>query len=125
LYFLYDFDIDAVFIVNVAVAVAHGDNLGAHLGGLFVGVDGDIAAARDNNLLVLELFAFGFEHFPGEVYKAVACCLFADEGAAVGDAPARESALVGVYQLLVVAVHIADFARAYADIAGGDIGVGA
>ena len=54
---LNDLVIDAVLIDDIAVGVAHGDDLGAQLGGLLVGVDGHIAGTGDDDLLALKALA--------------------------------------------------------------------
>ena len=62
-----DLEVDAVFIHDIAVGVAHGDDLAAQLRGLLVGVDGHIAAAGDHDPLAVEGFAVGREHLLGKI----------------------------------------------------------
>ena len=64
--------VDAVPVVDVAVGIAHGHDLAAQLGGLFIGVDGHVAGAGDDHGLALEALARGVQHFLGEVAQAVA-----------------------------------------------------
>ena len=59
----------------------------------------------------------------GEIEKSVACGLGARERAAEAEALACENSLVDVAESFVLAVHIADFAAACADVASGDVGV--
>ena len=63
------------------------------------------------------------EHFVGEVADAVTGGLRAGERAAVGQAlTGEDAALKAVDDLLVLAVHIADLARADADVARRSVG---
>ena len=113
-------EVDAVGIVDVALGVAHGDDLAAELGALLRAVLRHVAGAGHDDLLALEaVVSQVLEHFGGEVADAVAGGLGAGERAAVGQALAGDdAALKAVDDLLVLAVHIADLARADADVAG-------
>ena len=120
-----DLVIDAILVYNVAVGVAHGDDLAAQLGGLLVGVDGHVAGAGDHHALALEGLAGGLEHLVNEVAQAVAGGLGAHQRAAVAQALAGEHAVELVADALVLAEQVADLPGAHADVAGGHVGVGA
>ena len=115
--------VHAVGIVDIAVGVAHGDDLAAQLGDLLVGVDGHVATAADDHGRALDGLAVGLKHVLDKVAQAVAGGLGAGQAAAVGEALAGEHALVETGQALVLAVEEADFPRAGADIAGGHVGI--
>ena len=83
---LHDLKVDAVFVNDIAGRVAHCDDLAAQLGGFFICVDGDVAAAGNNDLFAFEGLVGFFQHFLSEVAKAVTGCLGAGEGAAGIDA---------------------------------------
>ena len=116
--------VDAVGIIDVALGVAHRDDLAAELGALLRAVLRDVAGAGHDDLLALEaVVSQVLEHFVGEVADAVTGGLRAGERAAVGQALAGEdAALKAVDDLLVLAVHIADLARADADVARRSVG---
>lgn len=118
-----DLVVDAVLVHDVAVGVAHGDDLAAQLGSLLVGVDGHVAGAGDHHALALEGLAGGLEHLVGEVAQAVAGGLSAGQGAAVGQALAGQHAVKLVADPLILAKQVADLTGAHADVAGGHVGV--
>ena len=73
---LNDLVVNAVFIYDVAVGVAHGDDLATQLGGLLVGVGGNVAGAGDDYALALKgLVPLAWSISIGEVAQAVAGCL--------------------------------------------------
>ena len=115
--------VDAVGVVNIAVGVGHGDDLGAQLGSLLTGVDSDIAGAGDDHGLALEaVVAHALQSLSGEVAQAVAGSLGTGQRTAEGQALAGEhTALEAVGQTLVLAEHIADLAAADANITGGAV----
>ena len=123
--FLDDLVVNAVLVHDIAVGIAHGNDLAAQLGGLLIGVDGHVAGAGDDHLRALKALAVGLEHLIGEVAQAVAGGLGAGQRAAVGDALAGQHAGELVAQPLVLAVHEADLPAAHADVTGGHVGVGA
>ena len=92
---------------------------------LMHGAPGDVAEAGDGDGLALEAVALGLQHFLGEVDDAEAGGLGTDEAAAPVQALAGQHAGELVGELLVLAEHVADFAAAHADVAGGHVGVGA
>ena len=106
--------VDAVFVDDVAVGIAHRDYLAAQLGSLLVGVDGHVARAGHDHGLALEALALAGEHFAGEVRQTKA---------AVGQALAGQHALIQAGDALVLAVQIPDFARAHADVARRNVHV--
>ena len=115
-------EVDAVRIVDEAVGVGHGHDLGAQLGRLLAGVDRNVARAGDRNRLVLERGALVCEHFLHIVAQAVAGRLGARERAAVGQALAGQNAGELIAQALVLAVHEADLTAADADVARRYVG---
>ena len=115
--------VNAVRVIDVAVGVAHGDDLAAELHALFSGVGGDVAAAGDNDDLAGKAVVLHAAHgLLREVAQAVAGGLGPGEGAAEGDALAGYgAALKGTHDPLVLTEEITDLARADADVACGDI----
>ena len=75
--------------------------------------------------LALEIFVTGLEHLLAEVDAAVAGGFRTDEGAAPAEALAGEDAGEFVADALVLAEQETDFAAAHADVAGGNVGIGA
>ncbi len=73
----------------------------------------------------LEIQVPGCHHLGCEIGCAVAGGLGPDEASAVIEPLAGENAGVFVGDLLVVAVHVTDFTAAHADVAGGNVAVGA
>ena len=115
--------VDAVGVVDIAVGVGHGDDLGTQLGSLLTGVDSDIAGAGDDHGLALEaVVAHALQSLSGEVAQAVAGSLGAGQRTTKGQALAGEhTALEAVGQALVLAKHVADLAAADTDITGGAV----
>ena len=109
--------LDAVLVVDVAVGVAHGDHLRAHLRGLFTGIDGHVAAAADHHGLAGQGLAVGLQHVLDEIAQAVAGGLRPGQTAAVGQTLAGEHAFIQAGDALVLAVQIADLPAAHADVA--------
>ena len=116
-------EVDAVRIVDVTVGIGERDDLRAQLGRLFAGVDGHVAGAGDHDRCAVEALAGRGEHLLGEVAQAVAGGLLARQRTAVGQALAGQHAAVIARQALVLAVEIADLARADADVAGRNVGI--
>ena len=115
--------IDAVGVVDVAVGVGHGHDLGTQLGSLLAGVDRNIAGTGDDHGLALEaVVAHALQSLSGEVAQAVAGSLGTGQRTAEGQALAGEhTALEAVGQALVLAEHIADLTAADTDITGGAV----
>ena len=109
--------------MDIAVGIAHGDNLGAESRGLFAGEDSHVAAAGDHHGLTGKAVALQrLEHLLREIAQAVAGGLGPGKGAAEGQALAGEDrSLAGVLQALVLAEQVANLAAAHADITGGHI----
>ena len=125
LYFLDVLDnieVDAVRIVDEAVGVGHGNDLGAQLGSLLAGVDCNVAGTGDSNSLALERGALVCEHFLHVVAQAVAGSLGTSQRTAVGQALAGQNAGVLVAQTLVLAEHKADLTAAYTDVTSRNVG---
>ena len=116
---------DAVGVVDKSAGVGEGDGFGAEVEEFFDGVLGDVAGAGDDAGFAFEGLVFGLEHFLGEVDGAVAGGFGANEGAPPFEAFAGEDAGEFVAEAFVLAEHVADFAGADADVASGDVGVGA
>ena len=123
--FLDDLVVNAVLVHDVAVGVAHGDNLAAHLGSFLVCIGSNIAGAGDDHTLALKALASISQHFLGKVAQAVAGSLGTGQGTAERDALAGQDAGVLVADALVLAKQEADLTAANADITGGHIGIGA
>ncbi len=117
--------VDALLVLDPALGVGAGDDLAAELGDLLDGVDGDVAGAVDDDVLALEGVAVGLEVLVHEVDQAVAGGLGAGEGAAEGEALAGQDAGPLVADALVLTEHVGDLTAADAEVAGGNVGVGA
>ena len=118
------FTVDAVGIVDEPIGIGEGEHLAPQLEGFFDGVLRHVARTRHQNGFSLEIFTARFEHFHQEVDVAIARGFGADETAAKLKPFAGEDAFKLVGVLLVSPKHIAHFATAYADVAGGHITIG-
>ena len=116
---------DAVGIVNVAVGAGDGNYLAAQLVDLLNSTPSNVAETGDSEGLALDGILEVVEHIYGVVNSAVAGSLGTDQGAAVGDALTGENAGELVLESLVLAEEEADLSAAYADITGGNVGIGA
>ena len=116
---------NAVFIVNVAVGAGDGNNLAAQLVDLNNSTPSNVTKAGDRKGLTFDLFAVGLEHFCGVVNRAKAGSLGANEGTAVGATLTGQHAGEFVAQSLVLTKEVADLACANADVACGNVGIGA
>ena len=117
--FLDDAQVNAVLVIDIAVGIGAGYNLGTEFLGLLDGVGGNIAGAGNNNGLILVVNACISQHELGEVQETVASSLGAGQAAAVVQALAGKNAgIVGIADPLVLAIEVADFTAAYADISG-------
>src|SRR5690606_7689421 len=113
-----------VLVDDVAVGIRAGDDLAAELLNLFDRIDRDIAGARDDDTLALEVHAPRREHALHEVGRAIACRLRPRARSAIRQRLAGEdTGLVSIGQPLVLAEHVADLTTADADIASGNVGV--
>jgi hypothetical protein len=65
-------EVESLLVDDVAVAVAHRDDLAAELVDLLQRVDGDVAGAGDDGLHPLEALLLAFQHLLDEVGAAVA-----------------------------------------------------
>src|SRR5690606_40393911 len=113
------FLVDAGGVVGGARGVGERHGLGSVFEELLHGVLGDVAGAGDDAGLAGEGLGAGLEHFLGEIDRAVAGGLGADERAAPLEALAGEHAGEFVGDALVLAEQIPDLAAAHADVAGG------
>ena len=116
-------DVDAVRIVDIAVGIGHGHDLGAQLLGLLRGVDGHVAGTGDHDGLALEgVVAQHAQGFLGVVAHAVTGGLGAGQGAAEFQTLTGQDAGVLVADALVLAEQVADLTAAHVDVAGGNVG---
>ena len=118
-----DLVVDAVLIHDVAVGVAHGNDLAAQLSGLLVGVDSHVAGTGDDYALALEGLAGSLKHLVSKVAQAVAGGLGTGQRTAVAQALAGNHAVKLVADALILAEQIADLTGAHANVAGGHVGV--
>ena len=118
------FSVDAVLIDDGAVGVGERKHLRTELGRLLAGVLRDVARTGDQHALAVESGIAGFEHFGGEVDRAVTGRFRADQAAAPVQTLAGEHAVIAVDDALVLAEEVADFAAAHADVAGRNVGRG-
>ena len=118
-----DLDVDAVRVVDVAVGVGDGDDLGAQLLSLLSGVGGHVAGAGDHDGLALEgVVAQHAQGFLGVVAHAVTGGLGAGQGAAEFQTLTGQDAGVLVADALVLAEQVADLTTTDVDVAGGNVG---
>src|SRR5690606_7404405 len=101
------------------------ERLRAEVDQLFGGMRGHVARTRDDRAHPFEVAALVLEHVVEEIDRAVTGRLGADHRAAVFEALAGEYAGEVVGDPLVLAEHVADLARADADVPGGHVHVGA
>ena len=85
----------------------------------------NISGAGYENILAFDRVALCCEHFLGEVYVAVASRFGTNQASAPFEALAGENAVIGILAALVLAKEVAYFAAAHADVAGGNVGIGA
>ena len=116
---------DAVLVEDVAVGTGDGDRLSAELFELLSGTPSNITEAGDNDLLALEALAEVLEHLTRIEDNAVAGSLVTTCKTAVHGALTGESAVIQVADALILTHHEADFSAAYADVACGNVGLGA
>ncbi len=117
--------VDAVRIVDRSARIGQSDDLGAEVEALLGGVLRDVTGTGNGADLAFERVAFDLEHFLGEVDLAVAGGLGPDQRAAPVPALAGQDAGELVAELLVHPEQEADLTAAHADIAGGNVCVGA
>ena len=85
----------------------------------------NISGAGYENIFAFDRVALCREHFLGEVYVAVASRFGTNQASAPFEALARENAVIRILAALVLSEEVAYFAAAHADVAGGNVGVGA
>ena len=83
----------------------------------------DIARARDNRRLALNILALMFQHIAQEIDRAIAGRLWPHLRAAIFLTLARQHTLPAIGDALILAKHIADLAPANANIACWHIGI--
>ena len=86
---------------------------------------GDIARTGDHRALAFHLIALVLQHVLQEIDRAIAGGLGADQAAAEFQTLAGQNAGEFIGDALVLAEHVADLARAHADVAGRHVDVGA
>ena len=117
--------VDAVGVVDVAVGVAHGEDFTSELQHFLGAVLCHVSGTGDEHGLALDALAACAEHGAQEVDVAVAGGFGADERAAELEALAGEHAAEFARELLIHTEHVAYLTAAYADVACGDVHVGA
>ena len=117
--------VDAVGVLDPAVGVGAGQHLAAELGDLLDRVDGDVTGAVNDDVLALEGLAAALEVLVHKVDQTVAGGLGTGERAAKGEALAGKDAGPLVGQALVLTEHVGNLAAANAQVAGGNVGIGA
>ena len=116
--------VDTLVIDDIAAGIRTGDDLSTQGLDLLDGIDRDIARPRDDAALALEIGALLRQHRAHEECRAEAGRLLPGARAAIDQTLAGQDAgLETVVQPLVHAEHIADLARADADIASRHIGI--
>ena len=115
--------IDAVGIVHKSIAVGHGEHLTAQLEHLLGRVLRHIARTGDEHGLAFEVCAASAEHFHQEIDITIAGGFGTDETSAKFEALAGEHTGEFARVLLICAEHVAHFATAHADIAGGHVAI--
>ena len=117
--------VDAVGILDPAVGVGAGQHLAAELGDLLDGIDSNVAGTVNDDALAPEGLAAALEVLVHKVDQAVAGGLGTGERASKGEALAGEDAGPLVGQALVLTEHVGNLAAANAQVASGNVGVGA
>ena len=110
--------------MDEATGVGSGDHFGTEFGGLFDGVDGDVAGTRDGDGFAGDCVASVFQHVVEEIDAAVASRFLAAEGATEFEALTGDSAGELVGETLILSEEIAHLAGTDADVTSGDVGVG-
>ena len=116
-----DVKVDAFFIDDIAVRVAHGDDFGAELRRLLVGINRHIAGAGDNNPFALEAVARFGKHFIGKVAETKAGGFFSGKRTACAECFAGQNTGEFVAKTFILAEHIADFTGADTNVASRDV----
>ena len=117
--------VDAVGILDPAVGIGAGENLAAELRDLLDRVDSDVTGAVNDDVLALEGLTAALEVLVHKVGQAVAGGLGTGERTTKGEALAGEDAAPLVSQALVLTEKVGNLAAANAQVAGGNVGVGA
>ena len=117
------FFVHAVFVINAAVVVHESDYLGPQLGQLFYGINAHISRAGNNGRFPFDFIAARGQHVLRKIRHAVTRRLRAQQAAAPVGFFAGEGTRKIIGQLFILAEHIAYFARAAAQISGGNVGV--
>ena len=113
--------VNAGVINNAGGGIAKGNDLAAQLIDFFHGKLCYVSGAADGHGLAFEIQPARCQHFRGEVGGAVARCFRTDQASAVVQTLAGEHSRVFVADFFIVAVHVADFPRAHADVAGRNV----
>ena len=117
---------DTVGIVDVAVRASEGDDLRAELSSLLADAPGHVAEAGDRDRLAFDGVVLMLENFAEIIHSAVTGRFGADQGAAEGLTLTGEHAvLISAADALILAEQVADLTAANADIASGDVHIGA
>ena len=117
--------VDAVGILDPAVGIGAGENLAAELSDLLDRVDRNVTGTVNDDVLALEGVAAALEVLVHKVDQTVAGGLGTGERAAKREALAGKDAGPLVGQALVLTEHVGNLAAANAQVAGGNVGVGA
>ena len=116
-----DLYVDAIGIINPAGGIGAGDGLCAQLPCFLDGVGCHIAGAGNCHGLARQGMAVALEHFLCQIQQAVTGGFFSCQAAAVGQTLTGENALVNAPDALILAVEVADFPGACADITGRNV----
>ena len=108
-----------------AVGVGDGQYFCTQLDGFFGCVLRHVAGAGNQYAFAFDAVVAGFQHGLGKIHAAVAGGFRANQAAAPFEAFAGQDGSKFVADFFVLAEQIADFAAAYADVTGRDVGVGA
>ena len=112
-------------VVDEALAVRKRHCLTAKHGDFLCRVRCDIARSGDHRRFADEVVALGLEHVKKKIDRAIARRLGANQRSAIFKALAGENTGEFIGQPLILAEHIADFARADSDVACGNVGISA
>ncbi len=118
---LYLVKVDAAFIDDIPLAVAHSNNLGSHLRRFFSGVNSNVAAAGNDAGFAAQAVTALFEHLLSKIAQPIAGGLGAADRTAERKPFSGQNTVESARDTLILAKHVCHFALAHADIPRRDI----
>ena len=115
--------VDAIGVVDVSVAVGHGDDFGSEADEFFYGVLGYVTRTRYGYHFAFDVDVAGFQHFEQEVNVSVTRGFGTNERTAEFETFSGERPGIFTGHLLVHAIHVTYFSATYSDVTGGNVGL--